>query len=86
MILEARPGQAAAVAGEAKRLGGRVEARVGNLVQVRAPESIVRDLSSSESVSSARAPLLHVPAEVTGQEISSSGVERLHASDVDGSG
>ena len=46
----------------------------------------MRDLSSSEAVSSARAPLLHVPAEVTGQEISSSGVERLHASDVDGSG
>ena len=49
-------------------------------------ETIVRDLSSSESVSSARAPLLHVPAEVTGQEISSSGVEGLHNSGVNGNG
>ena len=46
VILEARLGQADAVASEAKRLGGHVEARHGNLVQVRAPESTVRDLSS----------------------------------------
>ena len=86
MILTARPGQAAAVASAAKRLGGRVEARLGHLVQVRAPASTVRALSSSDAVSSVQAPLLHVPAEVTGQDISASGVEGLHASGVNGNG
>ena len=86
VILEAKTGQAPAVAADAKRLGAHVEARLGNLVQVRAPAAALHELSSSAGVVSARPPLLHVPAEVSGQEISASGVEGLHGSGVTGLG
>ena len=86
MIVRAKAGHASAVAAEARRLGGRVEARLGNLVQVRAPAGVIEKLSSSGGVVSVDTPLLHVPAAVTGQEISASGVEGLHASGVTGKG
>jgi hypothetical protein len=86
MIFRAEAGHAPAVAAEARQLGGRVEARRGNLVQVRAPVGVIEKLSSSAGVASTDRPLLHVPAAVTGQEVSASGVEGLHASGVTGKG
>ena len=86
VILKTKAGHAPAVATDAKRLGAHVEARLGNLVQVRAPAAVLHELTSSAGVVSARPPLLHVPAEVSGQEISASGVERLHGSGVTGVG
>ena len=86
VILTARPGQARALAAEAGRLGGRIEAQLGNQVQVRAPASVLAALSSSAAVSSVRKPLLHVAAEVTGQEVPASGVQGLQSSGVNGRG
>ena len=86
LILHAKDGRAPAVASEAQRLGGRVEVRYGNLVQVRAPESALAELAGGPAVVSARPPLLHVPAEVGGQEISASGLVGLQASGLTGQG
>jgi subtilase family protein len=81
-----KTGDASALAAEVRRLGGRVEARRGNLVQVRAPATVLGRLSSSPGVVSAEPPLLHVAADLGGQELLASGVEGLHASGVTGKG
>lgn len=86
LILKAAPGRAPALTAEAKRLGGHVQARLGSFVQVRAPATALHELSANSGVAYARPPLLHVPAEVSGQELSASGVDGLHASGVNGQG
>ncbi len=85
-VVEAKPGESSAAVAAAKELGAKVEARYGNLVEVSAPASALRALASSPAVSSVRPPLLHVAAEVNGQEVGASGVEGLHAAGTNGSG
>lgn len=86
VIVAAEPGQADAATAAARKLGGTVEARRGRFVQVRLPASSVHALDTNAAVSSVQPPLLHVPSEVTGQEVSASGVEGLQASGVTGKG
>ena len=84
VILEVKPGRAGAVAAEAKGLGGRVEGKRGDLVQVWASDPVIGRLSASADVVSADRPLLHVAADLGGQELLASGVEGLHAAGVTG--
>ena len=69
VVAEARPGTADAVADRAVALGGRIELRVGTLVQATVPASAVEPLASTGAVRRVRPPAVFVPSGTPGEGV-----------------
>ena len=69
VVAEARLGSATAVAERVVALGGRVELRVGSLVQATVPAAAVQTLANAEPVRRVRPPAVFVPAGTPGEGV-----------------
>jgi len=86
VIIEAKPGRAAAAVSAAVRSGATLEAVYHDVVQVLAPASSLDRLAASPAVSFVRPPLIHVPDAITGQEVGASGTLALRSAGLTGLG
>jgi len=85
VVVEARPGQASAVADAAASQGGVVETSYGDLVQVLAPVGSLEALSNSKGVQFVRQPIRYSP-EVMGEGVGLVKANVWQAAGITGSG